>query len=175
MSGRAHPSVPSEQCTATSRRSGERCKRMVVGGGVCPMHGGSAPQVKAAKEARILAAEASAAAPMTRADAADVLTSAMNDSHALLQRLKENIASGRVTSADLKALGDWVDRAARVSKMVVDAGIEERRTQIAEHEGQLIAAVIQRILARLQLTPEQQGMVSTVVPQELRAVSAVSA
>lgn len=41
------------QCTATSKRSGERCKRRpAVGGTVCAMHGGKAPQVQAAVERR---------------------------------------------------------------------------------------------------------------------------
>lgn len=37
-----------EQCTATSKRSGERCQRFpAVGATVCSMHGGKAPQVRA--------------------------------------------------------------------------------------------------------------------------------
>lgn len=41
------------RCTATSKRSGERCKRPpVVGGSVCSMHGGAAPQVRKAAERR---------------------------------------------------------------------------------------------------------------------------
>lgn len=41
------------QCTATSKRSGERCRRWAVAGGkVCPNHGGKAPQVKRAAEQR---------------------------------------------------------------------------------------------------------------------------
>jgi hypothetical protein len=41
------------QCTAMSKRSGERCKRAAAPGGkVCATHGGSAPQVKAAAKQR---------------------------------------------------------------------------------------------------------------------------
>lgn len=41
------------QCTATSKRSGERCKRRpVVDGTVCSMHGGKTPQVQKAIERR---------------------------------------------------------------------------------------------------------------------------
>lgn len=44
------------QCTATSKRSGERCNRYAIEGGtVCIMHGGKAPNVKAAAAARLLA------------------------------------------------------------------------------------------------------------------------
>ena len=46
--------LPSQQCEATSKRSGRRCRRRVVGASVCITHGGKAPQVAARREARIL-------------------------------------------------------------------------------------------------------------------------
>lgn len=50
------------RCTATSR-SGNRCKRRPIPGGtVCAMHGGKAPQVVAAAEARLQARQALLAA-----------------------------------------------------------------------------------------------------------------
>lgn len=50
------------RCTATSR-SGNRCKRRPIPGGtVCSMHGGKAPQVAAAAEARLQARQALLAA-----------------------------------------------------------------------------------------------------------------
>ena len=164
-----------EQCTATSKRSGDRCKRLVVGGGVCVMHGGNAPQVRVRREARILAAEAAQEAPVTAADAADVMLAAMNDSHGLLQRLKANIASGQVQVSDLSALGDWIDRAARISKMVADAGIEERRMKLTEGQGQLIALAIRQILDALGLSPDQQQLVPVVVPRILRSIGEAEA
>lgn len=43
-------------CTASSSRTGKPCKRAAIPGGtVCPTHGGSAPQVKAAAKLRLLA------------------------------------------------------------------------------------------------------------------------
>jgi hypothetical protein len=42
------------QCTATSKQSGQRCKRAPIPGGtVCVMHGGATPAVKAAAEQRL--------------------------------------------------------------------------------------------------------------------------
>ncbi len=42
-------------CTAHSSRTGDRCKRhAIIGGTVCPSHGGRAPQVRAAADKRIL-------------------------------------------------------------------------------------------------------------------------
>ena len=44
------------RCTATSKQSGVRCKRRPIPGGlVCVIHGGAAPQVQAAAQARLLA------------------------------------------------------------------------------------------------------------------------
>lgn len=52
------PLVPgtlgSQKCSAKSSRTGKPCQRWaILGGTVCPMHGGSAPQVKAAAQLRI--------------------------------------------------------------------------------------------------------------------------
>jgi ethanolamine utilization microcompartment shell protein EutL len=47
---------PSRQCTATSTTSGERCRRAaILGGTVCPFHGGSAPAVKRKAAERLAA------------------------------------------------------------------------------------------------------------------------
>lgn len=45
--------VPAQRCSA-KRSNGTPCKRWaIVGGNVCPTHGGSAPQVRAAAQRRI--------------------------------------------------------------------------------------------------------------------------
>lgn len=50
-----------KRCTATAKRSGERCQRAAIPGGkVCIKHGGTAPQVKAAAERRLAEARAAA-------------------------------------------------------------------------------------------------------------------
>lgn len=44
------------QCHATSKGSGERCKRQAIAGAaVCRVHGGAAPQVRAKAQERLLA------------------------------------------------------------------------------------------------------------------------
>lgn len=64
------------------------------------------------------------------------------------------------------------DRLVRVAAAAIKAGIEERRVKLAEQEGALVAAVIRRILDQLGLTPAQAALVPTVVPKELRALTA---
>lgn len=63
------------------------------------------------------------------------------------------------------------DQLAKFSSEALRAGIEERRVRLAENQGNLIAGIIRRILDRLQLDKSQQGLISTVVPEELRALS----
>ena len=40
----------SQQCPCKSKRSGKQCKRLVVGGSPCPMHGGKAPRVNGSSD-----------------------------------------------------------------------------------------------------------------------------
>lgn len=60
------------QCTAVSRHTKERCKKLVKGGGVCRSHGGAAPQVIAKRRERVAiyeAAQWNAPLPITGEDA----------------------------------------------------------------------------------------------------------
>lgn len=62
-----------------------------------------------------------------------------------------------------------------VSKAAIGAGIEERRVRLAEQQGQLLGDAIRAILGDLNLTPDQQALVGTVVPARLRELSATAA
>jgi len=55
-----------------------------------------------------------------------------------------------------------------VCRVAIGAGLAERQVRLAERQGELIAGAIQGILADLNLTKEQQALVSTVVPMRLR-------
>jgi len=59
----------------------------------------------------------------------------------------------------------------RVCSEALRAGIEERRVQLAETQGALVAEAIRRILDDLQLSPEQTARVKDVVPRHLRAIA----
>ena len=91
---------------------------------------------------------------------------------------REGFQAGTVRVAEpavnvwLKLWNEERDRLTRVAAAAIKAGIEERRVQLAEQQGALIADAIRRILDRLNLTPEQLTLVGTVVPEELRALTA---
>lgn len=63
------------------------------------------------------------------------------------------------------------DRFHRVCALALRSGIEERRVKLAESQGDLVAAVVNRILNRLGLTPSQWAEVPVIVPEEFRALA----
>jgi len=63
------------------------------------------------------------------------------------------------------------DRLIKVCSEAIRAGIEERRVQLAEQQGALVAEAIRRILDDLNLTPEQTARVGDIVPRHLRAIA----
>jgi|SRR5665811_309683 len=167
----AKPNPMAEQCSATSKATGQRCQIRVLGGGPCRVHGGAAPQVRAAREARLIAAQALNEAPRSLRDAADILVATMQDGDTILQHLKSRLAAGVATGSDFTAIGDWIDRTSRLAKTVHDAKLDERRVHIAEDQGRILAGVIQRVLDLLELDARQLALVPVVVPSELRALN----
>lgn len=193
------PTVP-RQCTATSKASGQRCRRSaVLDGTVCPMHGGKAPQVRGAIERRrqeraaVLAVE-SFGLPVI----VDPHTALLEELHrtagavawlgAVVADLdREAVVWGQTRS---KVGGEdhgqtfearpnaWVSlwqverkHLVDVSRECIKAGIEERRVRLAESAGQELASVLRRVLDRLELTDAQKSLALTVVPEEFRAVA----
>lgn len=198
-----------EKCTATSKQSGERCKRYPVPGlTVCKMHGGGS---KAAKQA---AARNIAQANAARSAAQIGLPLEISPQQALLDEVQrsagmvafyqdrvnevtgnrtgdlifsltkyeevqsETLGNSETTTTEagvhvwLQLLNEERDRLTRVSLAAIKAGIAERRVQLAEQQGHALVGVIRAILARLDLNPSQVTLASTVVPEELRALSA---
>lgn len=62
------------------------------------------------------------------------------------------------------------DQLASYAAQALRAGIEERRIRLAENHASVVVGVIRRILDRMNLSTEQQGLISTVIPEELRAI-----
>jgi hypothetical protein len=104
----------------------------VLGGGPCYLHGGRAPQVAARREQRVLLAEAQTVAPtVVMAEPEEVLLGAMHDANATLQAIKGQLSelrasAGAVNPALLVLIGDWLDRVARIGKIIVDGEIAEK-------------------------------------------------
>lgn len=71
-----------------------------------------------------------------------------------------------------RMLNDAQDRLAKYATAALRAGVDERRVKLAEDQGSAVAGAIRRILERLDLLEWQAELVPTIVPEELRALTA---
>lgn len=69
-------------------------------------------------------------------------------------------------------LVDASNRLAAYAAAALRAGVDERRVQLAERQGLAIAGAIRAILDALDLSPAQWELVPTIVPAQLRLLTA---
>lgn len=174
----------SSQCTATAKRSGARCRQLVVGGGVCFKHGGAAPRVAARRAVRVIEGRALLAGQVVeQRDPGEALVAAAHDADSMVQRLKGRLATGELTGAELSAFSEWLDRVGRLAKVTMDARIDERRTRISEQQAQLLhrgldwfirtsIPAAQHADARQQIAQMLRGFDRGEVPGERPAIEA---
>lgn len=67
-----------------------------------------------------------------------------------------------------------VERLARYSKMALDAGVEERRIQLAENWAEDTARLLKGILGDLKLTPKQKERAPEIIQKHLLALETSS-
>ena len=192
-------SQPDGACGAKTR-AGTPCKRPVGRGALrCDLHGGRSPQAlaKAAQRVATMEAAEQVKALGLRVDI-DPGTALLDLVHwtagevaywrARVAEIEENdltwgvtkVKDGgddRGTTKEAKPNIAYVmlerasDRLASYATAALKAGVEERRVRLAESQGLLIADVIRAILQRLDLSPDQQLLVGSVVPEELRRLA----
>ena len=85
-------------------------------------------------------------------------------------------AQGTRTGRDLphitlRMYEEAVERMARISKVALDAGVDERVIQLAEAHGAMVHGLVSAILDGLALTDEQTAKVPALVHQHLQAIS----
>lgn len=188
------------QCRATSTTTGEQCKRAAIKGGVvCHMHGGAAPQVKAAakrrlalEEARQIVSELSLGTEVEttpeEAILAQVWEAAGNVAvlRGLVEQLevqfgKDGIAG--LTGNEKKwneaaphifvtMYGEERDRLVRVSKIAAEIGLSERMVRIVEQQAELMVRVFSAALDDDEwgLTREQRQVGRKILGRHLKAV-----
>jgi hypothetical protein len=188
------------RCTAKSKQTGNRCRRYPAPGcRVCVIHGAGNPAVRAAGLRRLqrehlrgdlgrllaeLEVDASEAHPVVQ------LTGALHRVWAMVSVLGALVGglstdeSGPGALYGPDHLGDgrphvltemyaqWLDRAARTSKLALDAGIEERAVRIEEERGRLIAEVFRSVFADAEvgLSADQRRAAAQVAARHLRAI-----
>jgi hypothetical protein len=100
----------------------------------------------------------------------EVLLAAVSDVDAIVQKIKQQVQRREeLSGTDLLALGEWLDRAAKLAKTALDAGVQERQVRLAEAQGRLVAQVIREVLRALGHNPHDPGVVR-IVSTQLRAL-----
>jgi hypothetical protein len=180
------------QCSSRSSTTGNQCLRWaIIGGTVCPFHGGNAPQVRRAAQAR--AAESQVERELRRlvgltatdlpgiTDPLEMIARCAAESRYFVEQLSGMVNDLRedISTEDHKTgeehlravLGLYeraMDRTIAASTALAKLGYEERQTRIAEQDSDLIVAVIRASLAEmnLELTPDRVA----IVGRQLRAI-----
>jgi hypothetical protein len=169
LRNRVRTALPPRKCSGTSITTGGPCdKYAVVGATVCYKHGAGAPQVKAAAAQRVTLAEAIATAP--RRQPWEIMDDTVHLSDILLQQVVLEVREqGSVSPALLDRLVGALERANRLSKTSLDAGVAERRTRLAEAQAQQMFAVFTRVLNALALNQEQRAAVPGLLRREIES------
>lgn len=183
----------SRRCRATSKRSGERCKKAsIIGGRTCHIHGSNNARSRTAAARRLLTAE-------VRAEAAAVLAhegiSGVDDPVELLSRVAAEVVAfkdalaARVNAlesltvagsqdrlrAEMELYERALDRTMKAAEVLAKLDLEGRRQAAAERWGAEIAALLQAIFVELALSEQQWQRVPVVVSHHLEAVAQLPA
>lgn len=175
------------RCAGHNRRGGPCGQNPLPDQRVCHLHGGRSPQALEAAErrrqARLALLEAETLGLPREVDPHTALLEELHRCAGAVQWLgavvadleQDRLVAGGPATAYVKLWQEERGQLARVAKTCVDVGIEERRVRLAESAGAQLASVIRAVLERISLSPEQQSLALTVVPEELRRVAELPA
>lgn len=177
--------MPATQCTATSIRSGQRCRRYASRGAkVCRMHGGAAPQVKAAAAARVTLAEE--VANSQRRHPLEVQDSALHVVDVVARKLMERLSSGgEIKVEDIQTLIETAKTQAGLARLVLDSNRGDwgawTAREVIRQQGEALANICRAFARELGHDPDsdqvQQALgtaVEQVVYGKATAVKAVA-
>ena len=181
------PPPDERRCKANSKQSQERCKKWAEPGlDVCRMHGGGTARAKAAGQRNVQRAAAQAAVATyglpVEIDPLDALLGELHRTAGHVawlaqivgsldrSELRQRTMAGSVPSVWVQLYQDERKHLAAVARSCLSAGVEERRVQLAEQQGQLVAQVISKVLAGLGVDPTSE-QAREVVRRELMAVA----
>lgn len=169
------------RCSATNQ-SGEQCKKLAIPGGtVCYYHGGAAKQVRAAAERNLQKAEVERQIERLgikprEIGYQDALLEELWRSAGWVDYLEQRVQAegaesltqwgmgGRTASALWAMLEEERKRFVAVAVACGRAGIEERRVQLAEQQGKMLAQVVRQIVTGLGHDLHDEAVQSVVRP-----------
>lgn len=174
------------RCTATAKRTGERCSKWAVAGAsVCRSHGGGAPQVRAAARKRV--AQERAAKSLAEVELSDEDIDPVEELLDWLKRVRvvEDWLADQVAQLDTKldSLDDharrealpvvqlWTEALDRTGKALLDVnklGLEERMTQVKEAQAIAVGAALDAALAEAEVPPDLQDRIRAELATQLR-------
>lgn len=124
------------------------------GATVCQMHGGMAPQVRAAAARRVTLAETMATTERRHPN--EVLADALHGVDVLAQQTQAQLNAGELDAGLVQALLDSLKTQAAMAKLVLDAGAGRDQWSAREamrRQGEAVAEVVRETLRRLGLDP----------------------
>lgn len=153
----AHPL--GQQCEATAKGTGRRCERRAIAANVCYVHGLNAKQVKAKRDQRLALWEVqeearAAGSVIVQKEPEELLLDGLHDVNQVLQQLKADLHGGSVNPILLQLAGEWLDRLARIGKVVTDGDLPRRLQERVGAQARDVAAELTACLAAiLQFAP----------------------
>lgn len=172
-------------CGATTTK-GKPCRKpAILGGRVCTVHGGLAPQVRAAAARRLAEQRARGLLSALGEDVPPVvdpfaaLEQIAGQAVALVEVLRPIVGSlsdvrargglgAVVVAPELQVYIAALGRAESVLSKIVSLGLDERRTRIAEAQVDLVLAAIGRALDRLEMSDDDQQRARVLIAEEFR-------
>jgi hypothetical protein len=153
---------------------------------MCRVHGGHAPAVrKRAAERVLIKREQHKIGELLRkydvddANPLHALLDGVRRTTAMLHVLEETLSDREVSNIGgdrsgyelVRMYGDWARLSAQISKMALDANIDERMLRANEVTTGLLFEVIERTIARVSMSDADARIFRQTLAVELRAVS----
>jgi hypothetical protein len=164
------PSPP--KCVATAKHTGKRCgKWPVPGATVCKLHGGMAPQVKRKAAVRVALREA-----LERGDRRplwEILLETVHASDVLFRDAQVTLGeNGEVTPEQLDRLVESIDRTSRLSKIALDARVDEAMVRQFNFEAELLWRLLYAGLRAVGLDEDQMLVARKATADEALRIEA---
>jgi hypothetical protein len=162
-------------CDAKKRRGG-RCRLPAgwatphEGRGPCKFHGGRLPNVVqhyAQEQAMDEAKKWGVGADVDPLQAILETVRLSAGAHREFQRRVAEKAGAEPNSPEVMAYMAAVKQTAQIAKMALDAGVAERLVNLAEREGEMLAALFEDVLAEVELTPAQRTALAAGLGRKL--------